>query len=80
MSNMKRWLLENSISYSSLAREMGQSTASVTQKANCKTHWQYSDMSFLRDRYGLSADFVQDFVLYDIYMESTKSQGVPICV
>lgn len=80
MSNMKRWLRENGITCSALARQMGISSTSVIQKTNSKTHWRYRDMSFLYDHYGLSADFVQDFVPYDIYMKSTKSQDVPICV
>lgn len=80
MSNMKRWLRENGITCSALARQMGISSTSVIQKTNSKTHWRYCDMSFLYDHYGLSADFVQDFVPYDIYMESMKSHGIPICV
>mgnify|MGYP006909830243 CR=1 FL=1 len=80
MSNMQRWMRENGITTYMLAQEMGISQTSVALKSNCKTHWQYSDMSFLRNRYGLSSDFVQDFVPYDIYMESMKSHGIPICV
>ncbi len=68
MSNMKRWIRENHLSTSKLAAEMGQSTASIIQKTNGKTHWQYEDLEYLFNQYGLSADFVQDFIPYDEYM------------
>lgn len=68
MSNMKRWIRENHLSTSKLAAEMSQSTASIIQKTNGKTHWQYEDLEYLFNQYGLSADFVQDFIPYDEYM------------
>ena len=69
MSNMKRWLRENNLSTAMLAEEMNQSRASIIQKTNGNTHWQYSDLAFLFNQYGLSSDFVQDFIPYDDYME-----------
>ena len=68
MSNMKRWLRERHFSTAKLAAEMSQSPASIVQKTNGKTHWQYEDLEYLYNKYGLSSDFVQDFVPYDEYM------------
>lgn len=68
MSNMKCWLRENHLSTVKLAAEMNQSPASIIQKTNGKTHWQYEDLEFLFKEYGLSSDFVLDLVPYDEYM------------
>lgn len=65
MSNMKRWVQEQGISYAQLAKELGQSDASITQKLNLKTSWQHRDLVALRNLYGLSSDFVNDFVSYE---------------
>ena len=65
MSNMKRWIRENHLSTRALAAEMNQSPASIIQKTNKKTHWQYEDLEYLFNQYGLSADFVMDLVPYD---------------
>ena len=71
MSNMKRWLREQNLSSTVLASEMNQSRASIIQKTNGNTHWQYSDLEFLFNQYGLSSDFVLDLVPYDEYMKLT---------
>lgn len=65
LSNMKRWLQENRISYGALAVELNQSYASVCQKVNRKTRWQWDDCQQLREKYGLSSDFVNDFESYE---------------
>ncbi|AFL04770.1 XRE family transcriptional regulator [Bifidobacterium bifidum] len=65
MSNMKRWVTEMQIPRAKLAAELNQSSASITQKLNCKTPWQFADLVALRELYGLSADFVTDFVPYE---------------
>lgn len=65
MSNMKRWVQEQGISYAQLAKELGQSDASITQKLNLKTPWQHRDLVALRNLCGLSSDFVNDFVSYE---------------
>lgn len=40
MSNMKRWLRDQGISYSSIAAAMDQTKSSICQKVNLKAQWQ----------------------------------------
>lgn len=65
MSNMKRWLREKHISHAALAIALQQSAASITQKVNGKTPWQYSDRLKLNKLFGLSGDFIDDFIPYE---------------
>ena len=74
MSNMKRWLRENGISYRQLAGVLNQTGASISQKVNRTIRWQYDDMVTLRNEYGLSSDFVQDMVSYDDYFASDSKR------
>ena len=69
MSNMKRWLQDRGISYSSIASDMNQTKSSICQKVNLKAQWRKTDVLYLHDHYGLSADFVFDLVPYDEYMK-----------
>lgn len=55
---MKQWLQDHHILYKELAFLMGQSVASVCRKVNGTVPWQQSDLVFLHEKYGLSADFV----------------------
>jgi len=76
MSNMKRWLKERGISYGELAEQLNQSQPNISQKVNLKTRWQLEDCLCLRDRYGLSSDFVQDLVSYEDYFASKRKEAV----
>ncbi|PLS30113.1 XRE family transcriptional regulator [Bifidobacterium margollesii] len=58
---MKEWLTIRGITYRRLASEMGQSAASVCKKVNGEVGWNRNDLKFLKQRYGLSADFVLGF-------------------
>lgn len=61
MSNMKNFARSRGITYAMLAQLLGQSHASICQKMNGKTPWQYKDRKRLKDLYGLSSDFIDDF-------------------
>lgn len=74
MSNMKRWLRDQGISYSSIAAAMDQTKSSICQKVNLKAQWQKKDFLYLHDHYGLSADFVLDLIPYDC---NEKAEGRP---
>jgi len=74
MSNMKRWLRDQGISYSSIAAAMDQTKSSICQKVNLKVQWQKTDFLYLHDHYGLSADFVLDLIPYDC---NEKAEGRP---
>ncbi|WP_276829996.1 XRE family transcriptional regulator [Bifidobacterium coryneforme] len=58
MSNMKKWLKNHGIPYSSLAVLLGQSSANISNKVNGITPWQEKDLLKINEQYGLSADFV----------------------
>ncbi|PLS29652.1 XRE family transcriptional regulator [Bifidobacterium margollesii] len=58
---IKMWLSANHISYRQLATAMGQSPASISLKVNGQVGWNRNDLKFLKQRYGLSADFVLGF-------------------
>ncbi|RBP98794.1 transcriptional regulator [Bifidobacterium xylocopae] len=58
MSNMKRWLHEEGISYSKLASTLHQTASNISNKVNGITQWQQQDLLQLNKIYGLSADFV----------------------
>ncbi|MBT1166798.1 helix-turn-helix transcriptional regulator [Bifidobacterium simiarum] len=60
-SPVRRWRRAKGITQHQLASEMGQSDANLSQKESGKITWQQSDLSFLKQRYGLSADFVLGF-------------------
>lgn len=55
---MKEWLRDHDLSYRQVARQMGQSAASVSKKINGQVAWQQKDLVFFHDHYGLSSDFV----------------------
>ena len=74
MSNMKLWLRDQGISYSSIAAAMDQTKSSICQKVNLKAQWQKTDFLYLHDHYGLSADFVLDLIPYDC---NEKAEGRP---
>lgn len=76
MSNMKRWLRENGISYRKLASQLQQTAPSISQKVNLQIRWSYEDLFFLRQEYGLSADFVNDFVPYEELRDVRKEELV----
>ncbi|MBW3089255.1 XRE family transcriptional regulator [Bifidobacterium miconisargentati] len=67
MPNMKRWLRERGISYRQLGAVLGKTSGAISQKINRDIGWSYHDLVILRDHYGLSSDFVLDFVPYDVY-------------
>lgn len=50
---------------------MNQTKSSICQKVNLKAQWKKTDVLYLHDHYGLSADFVLDLVPYDEYMKLT---------
>ncbi len=72
MSNMKRWLRARGMTQRSLAIELGQTASNITQKVNNRVQWQYRDCLVLRDKYGLSSDFVQDLVPYESLSRSDE--------
>lgn len=76
MPNMKRWLRDNGISYRQLAEELGQTDGNISQKVNQRVRWQYEDCIRLRDKYGLSSDFVNDFVPYEALCDVRKEELV----
>lgn len=76
MSNMKRWLRAQGISYASLAQKLNQTDGNISQKVNGKTSWQQRDLRLLRQIYGLSSDFVLGFVPYEKEFPSYTTQGV----
>lgn len=76
MSNMKRWLRDQGISYSSIAAAMDQTKSSICQKVNLKAQWQKTDFLYLHDHYGLSADFVLDLIPYQTGIR-TVNRGEP---
>ena len=59
MSNMKRWLRDQGISYSSIAAAMDQTKSSICQKVNLKAQWQ-------------KTDFVLDLIPYDCIRKSGR--------
>ncbi|RSX51247.1 XRE family transcriptional regulator [Bifidobacterium callimiconis] len=75
MSNMKRWLREMGIPSSQLAVQTNQSRSSITQKLNRKTEWQRRDCLRIRELYGLSSDFIQDLIPYEMEFPSGKPRG-----
>lgn len=76
MSNMKRWLRDHGISYRHLAFQLGISDGSVSQKVNGKTSWQYADRRKLNQLYGLSSDFIDDFIPYEKEFPPTASDSI----
>ncbi|OXN00273.1 XRE family transcriptional regulator [Bifidobacterium vansinderenii] len=75
MSNMKRWLREMGIPSSQLAVQTNQSRSSITQKLNRKTEWQRRDCLRIRELYGLSSDFIQDLIPYEMEFPSGNPRG-----
>lgn len=55
---VSQWMRSQSLTYRSLATQMGQSSSNVWKKVNGKMAWQPSDLRFLHDEFGLSSDFV----------------------
>ncbi|KFI50179.1 hypothetical protein [Bifidobacterium biavatii] len=78
MSNMKRWLRERGISYKRLGNALHLSDVSINNKVNGYVPWQYADLVQLREKYGLSSDFVNDFIDYDEYFDhqAAEHEGV----
>lgn len=58
MNAMPQWMRSQSLTYRSLATQMGQSYSNVWKKVNGHMAWRPSDLRFLHDTYGLSSDFV----------------------
>lgn len=55
---VSQWMRSQSLTYRSLATQMGQSPSNVWKKVNGCMAWQPSDLRFLHDTFGLSSDFV----------------------
>lgn len=57
-SPLKVWLLEQGMSYRSLATRMGQSPSNISKKLNGHMKWQSNDLVWIHLNFGLSSDFV----------------------
>ncbi|THG24036.1 XRE family transcriptional regulator [Bifidobacterium pseudolongum] len=55
---VSQWMRSQSLTYRSLANQMGQSSSNIWKKVNGKMAWQPADLRFLHDTFGLSSDFV----------------------
>ena len=60
-SPVKQWRQDHGVLQKDLAAEMGMSPATLSQKENGHLDWNRSDLAFLKQKKGLSSDFVLGF-------------------
>lgn len=58
LSQVTLWRKLNGVLQKDLAREMGQSSSTLSQKETGKLSWQQKDLELLYAKFGLSSDYV----------------------